>query len=83
MATILRKAGPEYGVTYDKVPLGEVANSERFFPDPWIADSGDDDYPLLFGCMFNTSCPPILKLGSDARCYDVGSRRGIRENVIA
>lgn len=42
MATILRKPGPEYGVTYDKVPLAEVANSERFFPDEWITDDGHD-----------------------------------------
>ena len=33
MATILREPGPIYSVRYDKVPLAEVANSERTFPD--------------------------------------------------
>ncbi len=42
MSTILRQAGPKYGVTYDKVPLPEVANSERTFPDKWITASGTD-----------------------------------------
>ena len=32
MATILRNPGPIYSVRYDKVPLAEVANSERTFP---------------------------------------------------
>ena len=32
MATILREPGPIYSVRYDKVPLAEVANSERTFP---------------------------------------------------
>jgi 6-phosphofructokinase 1 len=38
MATILRDAGPIYSVRYDKVPLELVANSERSFPEAWIAD---------------------------------------------
>ena len=42
MATILRNPGPAYGVRYDKVPLEEVANSERTFPAGWIAQSGRD-----------------------------------------
>lgn len=42
MSTILRTAGPQYGVTYDKVPLAEVANSERSFPENWIAANGTD-----------------------------------------
>lgn len=42
MATILRKPGPLYSVTYDKVPLAQVANSERTFPSAWIASSGRD-----------------------------------------
>ena len=37
MATILRKPGRVYGVTYDKVPLELVANSERSFPEAWLA----------------------------------------------
>ncbi len=42
MATILRNDVPEYGVHYDKVPLPEVANSEREFLDSWITDDGMD-----------------------------------------
>ena len=42
MATILRSPGPVYHVRYDKVPLAEVANSERSFPKGWIAPSGCD-----------------------------------------
>jgi len=42
MATILRQPGPDYRVRYDKVPLEEVANSERTFPAEWIAESQID-----------------------------------------
>ena len=42
MATILRDSGPIYSVRYQKVPLAEVANSERFFPKQWIATGGSD-----------------------------------------
>ncbi|MCE9547960.1 MAG: diphosphate--fructose-6-phosphate 1-phosphotransferase [Planctomycetia bacterium] len=42
MATILREPGPKYAVRYDKVPLREVANSERQFPAEWIAANGRD-----------------------------------------
>jgi 6-phosphofructokinase 1 len=42
MATILRNPGPAYSVRYDKVPLAEVANSERTFPAGWIAKNGYD-----------------------------------------
>jgi 6-phosphofructokinase 1 len=42
MATILRNPGRVYGVRYDKVPLVEVANSERTFPAAWIDPSGCD-----------------------------------------
>lgn len=42
MATILRNAGPGYSVRYDKVPLPEVANSERAFPAEWITADGTD-----------------------------------------
>ena len=37
MSTILREPGPIYSVRYDKVPLELVANSERSFPEDWIA----------------------------------------------
>jgi len=42
MATILREPGPIYRVRYDKVPLEEVANSERSLPADWIAPSRTD-----------------------------------------
>jgi 6-phosphofructokinase 1 len=42
MSTILREPGPVYNVRYDKVPLEQVANSERTFPTKWIAESGYD-----------------------------------------
>jgi len=42
MATILRNPGPVYSVRYDKVPLSEVANSERTFPVDWITPNGMD-----------------------------------------
>jgi 6-phosphofructokinase 1 len=42
MATILRNPGRVYSVRYDKVPLADVANSERTFPKDWIAPSGYD-----------------------------------------
>lgn len=42
MATILREPGGIYNVRYDKVPLEQVANSERTFPAAWIADSRTD-----------------------------------------
>ncbi len=42
MSTILRDSGPIYNVHYDKVPLPEVAGSERTFPAEWISDCGTD-----------------------------------------
>jgi 6-phosphofructokinase 1 len=42
MATILRHPGEIYSVRYDKVPLSDVANSERTFPPHWISASGMD-----------------------------------------
>ena len=42
MSTILRDPGEAYRVRYDKVPLEQVANSERTFPPSWIAPSQVD-----------------------------------------
>jgi len=43
MATILRdRSGSSYNVHYDKAPLDQVANSERFFPKTWIAPNRID-----------------------------------------
>ena len=42
MSTILRQPGRVYRVRYDKVPLEQVANSERFFPQAWISPDRTD-----------------------------------------
>lgn len=42
MSTILREPGDVYMVRYDKVPLADVANSERTFPKDWITENGCD-----------------------------------------
>jgi len=42
MATILREPGVIYNVRYDKAPLELVANSERTFPEAWIAPNRID-----------------------------------------
>jgi 6-phosphofructokinase 1 len=42
MSTLLRDPGPLYNVRYDKAPLGLVANSERSFPQSWLAPGGLD-----------------------------------------
>ncbi len=42
MSTILREPGDVYRIKYDKVPLREVANSERKFPEKWIAKNRID-----------------------------------------
>jgi 6-phosphofructokinase 1 len=42
MSTLLREPGATYKVRYDKVPLQLVANSERRFPQAWIAPSRCD-----------------------------------------
>ncbi len=42
MSTILREPGEAYAVRYGKVELEKVANSERFFPEEWIAPSRCD-----------------------------------------
>ncbi len=42
MSTILRQPGDIYHVRFDKVPLPDVANSERTFPADWISEDGTD-----------------------------------------
>jgi len=42
MSTLLRKPGIIYNVEYDRVPLEQVANSERKFPKKWIAPNRID-----------------------------------------
>jgi ATP-dependent phosphofructokinase / diphosphate-dependent phosphofructokinase len=42
MSTILRRPGELYGVEYGQVPLEQVANSERTFPESWISSNRMD-----------------------------------------
>ena len=42
MSTILRRPGFIYSVDFDKVPLEDVANSEREFPVEWLAENRID-----------------------------------------
>lgn len=42
MSTILREPGLIYNVRYGRVPLEDVANSERTFPASWLSDDGID-----------------------------------------
>jgi 6-phosphofructokinase 1 len=42
MSTILREPGAIYAARFDRVPLEEVANSERSFPRAWIAPNRRD-----------------------------------------
>lgn len=39
MATTLRKPGPDYLPYFDKVPLDQVANSERTLPPDWLSEN--------------------------------------------
>jgi 6-phosphofructokinase len=62
MATILRQPGPIYNVRYDKVPLELVANSERGFPEAWIAPGRldvTDDFVRYAQPLIGDSWPTI------------------------
>lgn len=62
MATILRQPGSIYNVTYDKVPLELVANSERSFPAEWITPGGNDvtdDFVAYARPLLGESWPSI------------------------
>ncbi|TET81384.1 MAG: diphosphate--fructose-6-phosphate 1-phosphotransferase [Anaerolineales bacterium] len=62
MATILREPGTVYKVRYDKVPLELVANSERNFPQDWIAPSRldvTDDFVRYARPLIGESWPEI------------------------
>jgi len=62
MSTLLRAPGSIYSVTYDKVPLELVANSERSFPSEWIAaDSSDvtDDFVAYARPLIGDAWPSI------------------------
>jgi 6-phosphofructokinase len=62
MSTILREPGPIYRVRYDKVPLEQVANSERQFPEAWVARNRidvTDDYVRYARPLIGDSWPTI------------------------
>ena len=66
MATILREPGPIYRVRYDKVPLEEVANSERSLPADWIAPSRTDvtdDFVRYARPLIGDDWPSVPLLG--------------------
>jgi 6-phosphofructokinase 1 len=62
MATTLRQPGEIYHVRFDKVPLEEVANSERFFPRHWISENKvdvTDDFIAYAQPLIGTDWPAI------------------------
>jgi 6-phosphofructokinase len=62
MATILRQAGPDYRIRYDKVGLRQVANSERFLPAGWITPDGidvTDKFVRYAQPLLGDRCPDI------------------------
>lgn len=62
MATLRREAGPIYNVRYDKVPLKLVANSERSFPQAWIAANRldvTDDFVRYARPLIGDSWPAV------------------------
>ncbi len=70
MSTILREAGDIYNVRYDKVPLDIVANSERTFPEEWIAPSRTDvtdDFGKYARPLIGDSWPTIPLLDGRQR----------------
>jgi 6-phosphofructokinase 1 len=70
MSTLLRVPGFAYEVRYDKVPLERVANSERFFPEAWIAPSRTDvtdDFVRYARPLIGDSWPTIPLLDGRQR----------------
>jgi 6-phosphofructokinase 1 len=70
MSTLLRAPGSIYSVTYDKVPLELVANSERSFPSEWIADDGSDvtdDFVAYARPLIGDAWPSIPLIGGRQR----------------
>jgi len=70
MATILRDPGPIYNVRYDKVPLENVANSERTFPSAWISPDGTDvtdDFIRYAQPLLGNDWPSVPLVGGRVR----------------
>ena len=73
MATILREPGPIYNVRYDKVPLAEVANSERTFPPEWISSDGtdvSDDFVRYARPLIGDDWPSLPLVDGRCACHD-------------
>jgi len=70
MATILRRPGFIYDVEYDKVPLEQVANSERTFPAAWIAPNKidvTDDFVAYAKPLLGEDWPSVPLVNGRAR----------------
>jgi len=70
MATMLREPGSLYNVRYDKVPLELVANSERSFPEAWIAPNRldvTDDFVRYARPLIGDDWPSIPLVGGRQR----------------
>lgn len=79
MSTLLREPGEAYRVRYDKAPLQEVANSERFFPETWIAPNRCDVTD-----EFVNYCRPLIGDGWVLPPLENGIQRFARmENIFA
>jgi len=64
MATIIREPGNDYKVSYKKVSLEEVANSEREFPREWISPNRvdvTDDFIKWATPLIGSSLPEFSK----------------------
>jgi len=75
MATILRQPGDIYGVSYDKVGLELVANSERSFPSEWIAANGvdvTDDFVAYARPLIGDGWPSIPLIDGRQRFARIG-----------
>jgi 6-phosphofructokinase 1 len=70
MSTILREPGSIYNVRFDKVPLENVANSEREFPADWISSDGTDvtdDFVKYAQPLIGNDWPTIPLVGGRIR----------------
>ena len=70
MATILRESNSPYSVRYDKVPLPQVAGSERTFRDDWITADGldvTDDFVRYAQPLIGEDWPSIPLIGGRVR----------------
>lgn len=87
MSTVLRQPGSIYNVTYDKVPLDLVANSEREFPKDWLASNRvdvTDDFVRYARPLIgedNVSVPVVDGLLRFARLEPVFAEKKLPEYV--